>query len=66
MLCNCFHDDLFGTVGFLFFPVAGYAGVNCEIDINECASIPCQNGGLCTDLINNYTCDCVDTGQEAG
>jgi hypothetical protein len=28
-------------------------------DINECASNPCQNGGTCTDLINNYSCACV-------
>lgn len=27
-------------------------------DINECASIPCRNGGTCTDLINMFTCAC--------
>ena len=29
------------------------------IDINECASNPCQNGGTCTDAVNGYTCACV-------
>ena len=29
------------------------------IDINECASDPCQNGAICTDAINIYTCTCA-------
>ena len=28
------------------------------IDINECASNPCKNGGTCYDGINSYTCTC--------
>ena len=28
------------------------------IDIDECASNPCQNGGSCVDGINLYTCNC--------
>ncbi len=27
-------------------------------DINECASNPCQNGGVCVDGINRFTCNC--------
>ena len=30
------------------------------LDINECATSPCQNGGSCIDQINAYTCNCVD------
>ena len=30
------------------------------IDIDECASSPCQNGGNCTDIVNGHTCSCVD------
>ena len=26
---------------------AGYFGLNCETDVNECNSHPCQNGGSC-------------------
>ena len=35
---------------------------NCNnfLDIDECATIPCQNGGSCTDQVNGYTCNCVD------
>lgn len=28
-------------------------------DINECASLPCQNDGTCSDLVNGYTCACA-------
>lgn len=28
-------------------------------DINDCLSGPCQNNGICTDLVNDYRCDCV-------
>ena len=30
------------------------------LDVDECASDPCQNGGNCTDGVNGYTCVCVD------
>eukprot|EP00795_Rhopilema_esculentum_P001778 gene1778-16265_t len=36
----------------------GYTGKDCEIEVDECASAPCQNGGNCTDLVNSYTCTC--------
>ena len=29
------------------------------VDVDECASSPCQNGGDCTDGVNGYTCVCV-------
>eukprot|EP01047_Picozoa_sp_COSAG01_P037002 COSAG01_NODE_2915_length_6861_cov_2.886128_2_plen_2005_part_01 len=32
--------------------VAGYSGVNCDIDINECSSLPCRNGGKCFESSN--------------
>ena len=28
-------------------------------DINECAPNPCQNGGTCEDLVNDFNCACV-------
>ena len=30
------------------------------VDIDECASTPCQNAGTCTDDVNGYSCSCVD------
>ena len=29
------------------------------LDINECDSQPCQNGGQCLDGVNQYTCTCA-------
>ena len=41
----------------------GYAGVNCEVNINECL-LPnsCQHGE-CIDGINSFTCNCTNTGE---
>lgn len=29
------------------------------LDIDDCLPDPCQNNGTCTDLVNDYHCDCV-------
>ena len=29
------------------------------LDIDECSSSPCKNGGACTDHVNRYRCTCV-------
>ena len=36
----------------------GYAGFNCNVDLNECGSYPCQNGATCADDSNSYQCTC--------
>lgn len=36
----------------------GLSGTNCEIDIDECETMPCQNNATCVDEINNFTCFC--------
>lgn len=36
----------------------GFEGVNCEVDIDECAASVCQNGGLCNQYNNTYTFKC--------
>ena len=37
--------------------LVSFAGVNCEINIDECESEPCLHG-TCTDDINKYICTC--------
>ena len=29
------------------------------VDVDECASFPCQHGGTCTDKLNDFTCSCA-------
>ena len=29
------------------------------VDIDECSPNPCQNGGVCTDMVNGYSCTCA-------
>lgn len=36
------------------------AGDNCSVDVDECASGPCLNGGRCQDLPNGFQCHCLD------
>ena len=43
----------------------GFTGLNCEEDINECASVPCQNGAVCSETSDGitltpavYHCEC--------
>ncbi len=31
----------------------------CEVDIDECESDPCRNGGTCVNRHNHYLCECV-------
>jgi len=32
---------------------------SCNLDIDECASNPCLNGGSCNNEMTRYTCNCV-------
>uniref|UniRef100_A0A3B3UJ78 Delta-like protein n=1 Tax=Poecilia latipinna TaxID=48699 RepID=A0A3B3UJ78_9TELE len=37
----------------------GFTGVNCELEMQECDSNPCRNGGICTNLETGYRCTCL-------
>jgi hypothetical protein len=36
----------------------GLEGATCEVEVDECGSAPCTNGGTCTDLRADYACAC--------
>ncbi|XP_041090331.1 protein crumbs homolog 2-like isoform X2 [Polyodon spathula] len=46
------------AAGYLCHCQPGFTGKNCSVNIDECASMPCQNRGSCEDLINGYQCLC--------
>jgi len=39
----------------LFFP-----GIQCEKDVDECLSLPCQNNATCIDGVDTYNCHCAE------
>ncbi|XP_072039155.1 uncharacterized protein [Amphiura filiformis] len=43
--------------GFLCECNSGWNGTNCEININECATLPCLHGE-CIDGVNGFHCEC--------
>ena len=43
---------------------AGRRGPTCSANTDDCALAPCQNGGVCTDAVASFTCDCAGTGFE--
>ncbi|VDH94425.1 Hypothetical predicted protein, partial [Mytilus galloprovincialis] len=66
---NCERDFQNEKLNMLTYPVSpftipsGFAHIKIirlyvYLDIQECFSKPCQNGGHCTDLINDYHCSC--------
>ena len=38
------------------------------LDIDDCESVPCENGGTCEDGVNSYNCTCMPgfTGHDCG
>ncbi|XP_068447252.1 sushi, nidogen and EGF-like domain-containing protein 1 isoform X3 [Clinocottus analis] len=55
---QCIDDCITGNPSFTCSCLAGFTGRQCQIDVNECASHPCQNGGTCEDQINSFQCHC--------
>uniref|UniRef100_A0A3Q2P5H2 Sushi, nidogen and EGF like domains 1 n=1 Tax=Fundulus heteroclitus TaxID=8078 RepID=A0A3Q2P5H2_FUNHE len=55
---QCIDDCITGNPSFTCSCLAGFTGRRCQINVNECASNPCQNGGSCKDQINGFICEC--------
>ncbi|XP_078676183.1 uncharacterized protein LOC144913379 isoform X4 [Branchiostoma floridae x Branchiostoma belcheri] len=37
----------------------GLASASCQINLDDCSPNPCQNGGLCQDLVGDFVCHCL-------
>lgn len=40
--------------------LTGYSSRDCSVDIDDCVTHSCQNGGGCHDLVNDYECVCPE------
>ncbi|XP_056270868.1 sushi, nidogen and EGF-like domain-containing protein 1 isoform X4 [Pseudoliparis swirei] len=56
---QCIDDCITGNSSFTCSCLTGFTGRRCQIDVDECASHPCQNGGTCEDQINSFLCRCA-------
>jgi hypothetical protein len=37
----------------------GWHGVHCEMKVNYCENVTCENNGVCRPLFRNYSCECL-------
>ena len=56
-ICLRYNVLISWTPNFLYNII--FIGKNCEIDIDECASNPCQHGATCEDAVNSFNCICM-------
>ncbi|XP_060254330.1 sushi, nidogen and EGF-like domain-containing protein 1 isoform X5 [Ovis aries] len=55
---KCIDDCVTGNPSYTCSCLSGFTGRTCHLDVNECASHPCQNGGTCTHGVNSFSCQC--------
>nr|XP_058909699.1 sushi, nidogen and EGF-like domain-containing protein 1 isoform X1 [Kogia breviceps] len=55
---KCIDDCVTGNPSYTCACLSGFTGRRCHLDVNECASHPCQNGGTCTHGVNSFICQC--------
>ncbi|KAK1802243.1 hypothetical protein P4O66_021907, partial [Electrophorus voltai] len=56
VIMNSRRGDVFN--GYICKCQPGFEGMQCQINVNDCANQPCKNRGICRDLDGDYTCQC--------
>eukprot|EP00062_Callorhinchus_milii_P000365 gi/632935107/ref/XP_007887824.1/ PREDICTED: sushi, nidogen and EGF-like domain-containing protein 1 [Callorhinchus milii] len=56
---RCIDDCVTGNPSYTCSCRAGFTGRRCHIDVDECSSYPCQNGGTCANEENGFICLCT-------
>eukprot|EP00063_Salmo_salar_P070388 XP_014045223.1 PREDICTED: protein crumbs homolog 1 [Salmo salar] len=55
---SCFNGGNCSKQDYTCDCLPGFIGQWCEVDFDECASGPCEYGGYCHNLVNNFHCIC--------
>ena len=57
---QCVRDTITNcTAGYQLYAVDGFSDDSICVDVDECLTNPCQNGGVCTNSIGSYLCTCA-------
>uniref|UniRef100_A0A672R8D4 Protein crumbs homolog 1-like n=1 Tax=Sinocyclocheilus grahami TaxID=75366 RepID=A0A672R8D4_SINGR len=58
---TCFNGGNCSDTNMMCDCLPGFSGHWCELDLDECRSNPCLNGGYCQNMVNKFQCVCVMT-----
>lgn len=56
--CQNMGSCIDNVSGYLCNCVPGFAGINCETNIDECLGVACPSNSHCVDGVNSYSCIC--------
>lgn len=56
-LCFCLLPNIYIILVVNCY-LSFHSGHDCEFNVDECLSNPCQNNGTCMDFTNGFTCQC--------